>query len=315
MELTQYTWLGCKQCWSADIINAFDETFTELNSIHSIETNLINGSELDILPAVGEYHVLSLEPRNIIAISTLGNAELADKIARLKPNGLSIVGKTETENIGVEKIIKNALSVPSIKHLILCGKDSEGHYSGNTIISLLNNGIDNNMRVIGAKGKKPVLSNTTKEQVNAFRKQIEVTDMIECEDLNKILEKIQELSEKVTSNCCCEGNYSLYNKKPIISTVEIINAEEKDPNKVKLDKEGYFVIVPKAENNVILVEHYSYNNQLLRIIKGKDARNIYWAIIENRWVSEMSHAAYLGKELTKAKLSIELGFRYIQDKA
>ncbi|WP_291582686.1 DUF4346 domain-containing protein [Clostridium sp. UBA6640] len=270
---------------------------------------------MDILPAVGEYHVLSLELSNTIAISTLGNAELADKIARLKPNGLSIVGKTETENIGVEKIIKNALSVPSIKYLILCGKDSEGHYSGNTIVSLLNNGIDNNMRVIGAKGKKPVLSNTTKEQVNAFRKQIEVTDMIECEDLNKILEKIQELSEKVISNCCCEGKYPLYNKKPIISTVDIINAEEKDPNKVKLDKEGYFVIVPKVENNAILVEHYSYNNQLLRIIKGKDARNIYWTIIENRWVSEMSHAAYLGKELTKAELSIELGFKYIQDKA
>jgi len=81
--------------------------------------------------------------------------------------------------------------VLSIKYLILCGKDSEGHYSGNIIVSLLNSGIDNNIRVIGARGKKLVLSNTTKEQVNAFRKQIEVTDMIECEDLNEILEKIQ----------------------------------------------------------------------------------------------------------------------------
>ncbi len=39
----------------------------ELNSSHSMETNY----ELDILPAVGEYHVLSLEPSNTIAISTL----------------------------------------------------------------------------------------------------------------------------------------------------------------------------------------------------------------------------------------------------
>lgn len=67
--------------------------------------------------------------------------------------------------------------------------------------------------------------------------------------------------------------------------------EEKDPNKVKLDKEGYFVIVPKADSNTISVEHYSNTNQLLRIIKEVTARNIYWSIIENGWVTEMSHAA------------------------
>jgi len=207
------------------------------------------------------------------------------------------------------------LAVPSIKYLVLCGKDSEGHNSGNTLFSLVENGIDNNMRVIASKGKKPVLSNTTKQEVNAFRNQIEVIDMTECEDLDKILEKVQELSEKATPSCNCEVNCSLDNKKPIASSIEILNAEEKDPNKVKLDKAGYFVIVPKADSGTILVEHYSYANQLLRIIKGEDSRDIYWTIIENGWVTELSHAAYLGKELTKAEMSIKLGFKYVQDKA
>ncbi len=250
-----------------------------------------------------------------MAISTLGNAELADKIAELKPNGLSIVGKTETENIGIEKIIKNTLAVPSIKYLILCGEDSEGHYSGNTLISLVYNGVDNKQRVIGSMGKKPVLSNTKIEEVNAFRSQIEVIDMIGCEDLNKILEKVQELAEKGTPSCNCRVNCSVEDTKPVTSAIEIVKAEEKDPDKVKLDKAGYFVIVPKAESNVILVEHYSYTNQLLRIVKGEDARNIYWTIIENGWVTEMSHAAYLGKELTKAEMSMKLDFKYVQDKA
>lgn len=250
-----------------------------------------------------------------MAISTLGNTELADRISGLKPTGLSIVGKTETENIGIEKIIKNTVAVPSIKFLILCGKDSEGHYSGNTLISLVNNGVDNKMRVIGSKGKKPVLLNTTIEEINAFRNQIEVIDMIECEDLNKILEKLQELSKKDTTSYNCGDNCSAEDVKSVTSATQIVKAGEKDPNKVKLDKVGYFVIVPKAESGVILVEHYSNTNKLLRIIKGGDARNIYWAIIENGWVSEMSHAAYLGKELTKAEISMELGFKYIQDKA
>ncbi|WP_256466728.1 DUF4346 domain-containing protein [Tepidibacter aestuarii] len=268
-----------------------------------------------MLPAVGEYHVLSLDQGYPVVISTLGNIELAYKISELKPKGLSIVGKTETENIGIEKIIKNVLAVPSIKYLIVCGKDSEGHYSGNTLVSLFNNGIDNNMRVIASKGKKPILSNTTKEEVNAFRNQIEIIDMIECEDLNKILEKIQQLCEQARSSYSCEGKCSLYNKKLKTSSIEIIKVEEKDPNKVKLDKAGYFVIVPKENNNTILVEHYSYNNKLLRIIKGEDARNIYWSIIENGWITELSHAAYLGKELTRAEMSIKLGFKYVQDKA
>lgn len=268
-----------------------------------------------VLPAIGEYHVLSLEHNCPVVISTLGNTELADKISELKPEGLSIVGKTETENIGIEKIIKNVLAIPSIKYLILCGKDSEGHYSGDTLISLSNNGVDNKMRVKGSKGKKPVLSNTTIEEINAFRNQIEVIDMIECEDLNKILEKVQELAEKNMISCNCGDNCYKEAINPETSTIEIIKAEDKEPNKVKLDKAGYFVIVPKAESNVIFVEHYSNTNQLLRIIKGEDARNIYWTIIENGWICEMSHAAYLGKELTRAEMSMKIGSRYVQDKA
>lgn len=103
--------------------------------------------------------------------------------------------------------------------------------------------------------------------------------------------------------------------KTVSATPDIIKAYEKDPNAVKLDPAGYFVILPKAEGNTILVEHYSYGNQLLRIIQGSDARNIYWTIIENGWVTELSHSAYLGKELTKAEMSMTYGFKYVQDMA
>lgn len=207
--------------------------------------------------------------------------------------------------------------MPSIKYLILCGKDSEGHYSGNTLVSLVNKGVDSNMRVIQSKGMKPVLSNIAQEEVNAFRNQIKIIDMIECEDIDKVLERVQELSIKTESKCSHSVGLTLnlVNKKPTTAQTKTIEAEEKDPNSVKLDKAGYFVIVPKVESNIILVEHYNYANQLLRIIKGNDSRNIYWTIIENGWVNELSHSAYLGKELAKAEMSMRLGFKYVQDKA
>jgi len=38
-------------------------------------------------------------------------------------------------------------------------------------------------------------------------------------------------------------------------------------------------------------------------------------IVDDGWVTELSHAAYLGKELARAELSLQLGFRYVQDGA
>lgn len=98
-----------------------------------------------------------------------------------------------------------------------------------------------------------------------------------------------------------------------IVTAPIIQAKE--TRKIEMDKAGYFVIIPQTQNGIITVEHYSYENQLLRVIEGKDAVSIYKTIIENGWVTQLSHSSYLGKELTKAELSMKLGFRYIQDSA
>lgn len=61
------------------------------------------------------------------------------------------------------------------------------------------------------------------------------------------------------------------------------------------------------------MEHYAYNNTLLRVIEGTTARALYRMIIANGWVSELSHAAYVGKELTRAEFALTRGDRYVQD--
>ena len=99
-----------------------------------------------------------------------------------------------------------------------------------------------------------------------------------------------------------------------ISDLVVIEARDMDIHKVKLDPKGYFVILPKEDEQRIYVEHYDYENRLLRIIRGQDARSLYWEIIHQDWISEMSHAAYLGKELARAELSMQKGFPYVQDK-
>jgi tetrahydromethanopterin S-methyltransferase subunit A len=78
-----------------------------------------------------------------------------------------------------------------------------------------------------------------------------------------------------------------------------------------MDRAGYFVIIPSHQKKTIIVEHYSYDDKLLHIIEGKDASSIYSTIIENGWVTELSHCAYF-KELAKAEL--KYGFKYIRTK-
>jgi dihydropteroate synthase len=52
-----------------------------------------------------------------------------------------------------------------------------------------------------------------------------------------------------------------------------------------------------------------------RVIEGSNVRAIYSGIVHNRWVTELSHAAYLGKELARVELALKYGFKYIQDGA
>ena len=84
--------------------------------------------------------------------------------------------------------------------------------------------------------------------------------------------------------------------------------------KVEVDKAGYFVIIPQRPDK-IYVEHYSNDNKLLGVVEGKDAQSLYSKIVEEGWVTQLSHAAYLGKELARAELSLKMGFRYVQDQA
>lgn len=90
---------------------------------------------------------------------------------------------------------------------------------------------------------------------------------------------------------------------------------EDENQPVKLDPAGYFVIYPIAERGVIHLEHYGYDNRLLHAVEGASPRALYLKVIEEGWVTEMSHAAYLGKELIKAEYSLRVGIPYLQDAA
>jgi tetrahydromethanopterin S-methyltransferase subunit A len=256
----------------------------------------------------GKYFVV--DPAAPVAVTTLGSVALAQELARSAPNGLCIVGKVETENIGIEKIIKNVLSNPAIRFLICAGAEPPKHLTGATLLALFKNGVDGARRIPGSPGMRPMLPNTKPEEVEAFRQQVEPVDMIGCTEIAPIAARVEELSARTPDRTSA---FPLPPGLDARETTPHVVATAPLSDHIKLDKGGYFVI--NIGNEAIVVEHYDYKERLLHVIEGKDARAIYWTLISNGWVTRLDHAAYLGKELARAEFSIRHAVDFEQDGA
>jgi dihydropteroate synthase-like protein len=80
------------------------------------------------------------------------------------------------------------------------------------------------------------------------------------------------------------------------------------------DKAGWFKIQVDREERKIVAIHYPPGSTSPRtIIKGDDSRTIYQTIIREKLIKKHDHAAYLGKELEKAAIALQLGRSYVQD--
>ncbi len=312
LKPVEYSCLGCKHCHPAVAANFIADAV-----IYLIQNDSLNDSGnhnslefLDSWPvSPGEYSAFCDGEGCPVAVSTLASLDLYSELSKLKPKGLCIIGKTETENIGIDKIIKNTITNSTLHYLIVSGRESEGHYSGQTLISLYKNGVDKNMRIIGSNGKKPILKNVTCEEVELFRKQVKVINMIGCEDTAVITLKISELLKDFKNSEPPKITDRIFSPSPIEKIIA------KKPKRIKLDKKGYFVIIPSFANKTITVEFYNYHNELLNVIEGGDVPSIYSTIIEKELISELTHAAYIGKELEKAKWCMDYNIKYIQGEA
>ena len=87
-------------------------------------------------------------------------------------SGAAISGMLQTENIGMEKMVCNIVANPNIRYIVLCGRESTGHLPGGSLLSLMQNGVDEAMRIIGSKALTPVLANIPLELIQRFKNQI-----------------------------------------------------------------------------------------------------------------------------------------------
>lgn len=302
----EYDCLGCPVCYPANAANAFAEMHP---AAAAAGLDLCPAEEPDeragwpLLP--GDYHVVRYQAP--IAVCTLNSSELAAEIRNISPAGLSIVGTMHTENLGIERVIRNVNTNPNIRFLVLCGQDTQqrvGHLPGQSVAALFANGLDERSRIIGARGKRPVLKNVTAEEIATFRRTVELIDLAGEEQLSHVVAQIVR---------CAERNPGAAQKAMLKHSVESVIVGEPEP--LVLDPAGYFVVYPEPRRNALVLEHYTNQGVLDAMLEGQTAGALYQAAITRRIISRLDHAAYLGRELGRAERCLHDGTVYVQDRA
>lgn len=304
-EPRRYDCLGCEVCWPAVAANAageIDPVLAECSHCATAAPVLREGWP----PLPGDYRVLRYQAP--VAVCTLNSDELPAKLAGARPPALSIVGSLHTENLGIEHIVRNLLPNPNIRFLVICGHDTRksiGHLPGQSLVSLLREGLDETGRIRGAQGKRPVIRNVSPAEIEIFRRRIEAVDLIGETDIETIAGAVAEAAARDPGPDSAAPTESFH--LPVEQAMEVA--------RLVTDPAGYVVIYPDRLRGRLVLEHYTNAGVLTKILEGATPAALYGSAIEAGLISRLDHAAYLGRELARAEAALRDGSDYVQDKA
>jgi tetrahydromethanopterin S-methyltransferase subunit A len=262
-------------------------------------------------PLVGD--VVFGSPESPVAVCTLASRSLLPSLAG-RPE-IAIAGRVYTENVGVERMIQNVVANPRLRVLLLCGRESF-HRVGQTILSLHENGLDAERRVIGAGSPEPFLPNLRDDELRAFRERVRIVDLIGELDAERILERAGAFADDGTGQTDdARGRTTAAAAAVLPAEIERIQATPDARADWRYDPTGFFLIFVERASRTLRVEHYSRGRQLLRIVEGRNAEELCHTLLRRGLVTELAHAAYLGRELARAEDALHLGLHYEQDSA
>ncbi len=301
----RYDCLGCEVCIPPLVLNALtrslDEAVSDLEVCPAEKVEERRGWP----PLPGAYQVLRYQAP--VAVCTLTSEALAAAVVREAGAEIALVGTLHTENLGVERLIRNVLANPHLRFLILCGPDSQqaiGHYPGQSLAALARHGTDDRGRIIGSHGNRPLLKNIVPESVARFREVVEVIDLTGETGVAPIL---------LAAERCGARNPGP--AEPYALSCIITPLPGYLPVRMVSDPAGYFVIYVERERGILSLEHYRNDGLLDAVIEGNSASELYIPAIDRGFVSRLDHAAYLGRELARAEESLRSGAPFIQDAA
>jgi tetrahydromethanopterin S-methyltransferase subunit A len=301
----RYDCLGCEVCYPARALDA-------LGRVPGAHTEGAEACPSEPVaartgwpPLPGDYTVLRY--RAPVAICTLIDHALAAAIARQAPDELALVGTLQTENLGIERLVANVVANPNIRFLIVAGADSRslvGHLPGQSLLALARCGVDERGRIVGARGKRPILRNIERDAIEHFRRTVEMVDLVGRDDAGTVLGAVKS---------CAQRDLGPTDPFTGASTVAPISGYL--PERMVPDPAGYVIVYVDRARGLLSLEHYRNDGGLGALVEGRTASEVYTPVVERGLVSRLDHAAYLGRELTRAEHALSSGTRYVQDGA
>jgi len=317
-----------------EIIDLIRNNFNILISIDSMDTNEILAaveSKIDLILSLdlGNYMEFSDIPRNIpiVILPTKINEGYFPKDPETRVNNLLELTK-RMHDIGFEKLIADPLLETPITPGISNSLEAYFLYKKeitklkNTILELpMFFGISNVVELmdIDSVGINGLLASIAIE--------LEMGIIFTVEHSTKLMGGVAELKESVKLTYL-----SKYNKSPpinqgiqifkakgktsqVIPEIEVRNAiivEKLNPNYIP-DETGYCKIYVDHYSRKIYVLFFSNEHKLLKTLIGTNAEALSKKIIKENLTKNLSHINYIGRELKKAEISLQLGKPYIQD--
>lgn len=106
----------------------------------------------------------------------------------------------------------------------------------------------------------------------------------------------------------------LYDRS-IEDNAKILQAE--DRNCFEEDPKGWFkILLDRKEQSIILIHFPAIESTKPDLVlRGKTARALYLRAIDGGLLTQLEHAAYLGRELAKAETALSTGKSYVQDES
>lgn len=248
--------------------------------------------------------------RPIAGVCTLASQPLLQRLSEdPSVTDVAVVGGLTTENLGVEKLVRSALRTPTLRFIILCGQEARGHYGGQALQALVEQGVDGEGRIVGARGPRPFLANVGHAAVERFREQVTIVDLIGCEEPDLIRAQLAECA-RTYPGPIERDDLGLVAESPEAYEIRASYDPYRD---WVADPSGFFLVRADRATAELVCEHYFNDHQFHVAIRGASAAAVLHTIVQYQLVSRLDHAGYLGRELQKAELALALGLPYEQD--
>jgi tetrahydromethanopterin S-methyltransferase subunit A len=252
-------------------------------------------------PIIAGRYVVGDATRSV-AVCTLASSDLVDDFEG--HDEIAIAGRLYTLNLGLEKLVWNVIANPAIRFLLLCGNDVTGISQG--VIKLHDDGVDEEHRIVGVDGYQPFVHNLSAEEILAFQRQVEIIDCIGVTEVTEILETVRALDMRTPDLASAGVRHVFPDPVPAVAN---------RMGEITLDAFGMFLVGIDRASGTITLDHYSADRRYLGTVTGTSAEAICHTLVRERVLSELSHAAYLGREVAKAEEALRWGLQFEQDRA